>query len=372
MRRAVMDKTKNEKGAALRANLAANMPDVLKRPTLTDLEGRLSGRAGFIVGSGPGLEKNGQLLRQVNGRGLILAAGSALKPLLEIGVAPEIVVVIEAEDTSGFLCRVGTGPPAILALASTSHPNHFGAAGFIGSVCHLTSGDAYLCGAEGFVPQGGTAGSAAFSLGLLLGLNPLVLVGQDQAYGAEALHARGTPGEEPACDDAGVFSVVGIDGGPVRTHSGFAASLHWYAEAIRYLRRKEPKRILINANENGARIPGLPDMTLREVLDRCPRPEQPPPDLGELLAGLKGPAPDLVRERLIGTWRLTTQLSRLLREAPAQAGPILEECRRVHPFLSQALPGPAESKNLSDVAAAIAGIETLTLKMLEAVDRYEE
>ncbi|MFH1092223.1 MAG: 6-hydroxymethylpterin diphosphokinase MptE-like protein, partial [Pseudomonadota bacterium] len=118
LRRAVMDKTLLEKGRSFLSNLTVNFKRVLERPDLTGLKGRLCGCPGFIVGSGPGLEKNLHLLKNNPGRGLIIAAASALKPLREGGIEPDMVVVIEAEDTSSYLDLNGTPLNMLLALAS--------------------------------------------------------------------------------------------------------------------------------------------------------------------------------------------------------------------------------------------------------------
>ncbi|MDY6852787.1 MAG: 6-hydroxymethylpterin diphosphokinase MptE-like protein, partial [Thermodesulfobacteriota bacterium] len=217
VRRAVMDKTIQEKGGLFLDNLADNLPDIMNLPLLTELQGRLPSRPGFIVGAGPGLEKNGDLLRNLDGRGLILAAASAWKPLLDKGVRPDMLAVVEAEDTSRFLRLAEPDPKALLALASTAHPEHFNVPGFNQSVYHLSQGAAYILGAETFAPQAGTAGTAAFTIGLLWGLNPLILIGQDQAFASDRLHVQGSPSPNPTPDEVTTFSVTGTGGDKVQT-----------------------------------------------------------------------------------------------------------------------------------------------------------
>jgi len=372
LRRAVADKTRKEKGRLFLTNLAANLPDLLDRPDLTDLSGRLPGLAGFIVGSGPGLEKNGKLLRKVEGRGLILAAGSARRPLAELGVRPDMIIVVEAEDTSDFLKPAALSPDTLLVLASACHPAHFSVPGFTQTVFHATAGAACLLGQETFVPQAGTAGSAAFTLGLLLGLNPLVLVGQDQAFSDGRLHAQGTPGSPPSSSLKGFFQVEGIEGRPVPTHSGFVASLHWFAEAIQYLKEKSPERTVINASENGARIPGWPELRLEEVLRGLKPGPQKAADLPQLIAGLGRPEVGQVRERLEQTWAIIDRVSQLARAAPQGLSAAWNDCRANHPFLAEVLSAPADGYSLDEIKPSLQWAETLIIKMFEALDRYEK
>ena len=366
LRRAVIDKTRREKGRDFLANLALNMPSVLTLPDLARLQNRLPALPGLIVGSGPGLEKNARLLKDLRGNALILAASSAWKPLIDLGIHPDVVVVIEADDTSGYLTE-GV-PGTILALASASHPSHFQAPGFTRAVFHLTSGAAFICGSEDFVPQGGVAGSAAFTIGLLLGLNPLVLLGQDQAYGPAGLHARGTPGEA-SIDDLAVFEVAGEDGRPVRTHSGLLASIQWYCESARYLKRHSPDKVLINATESGARIPGIPNMKFREVMDRYLKPGPPGPNLVKLLHKPAGSTDWTVAGQILRqTWELLDRVLEMFRYAPDRATEMLEACRSDHPFLREALaeldrdPSPTVARTL------LLEVEGRVLDMLRVVD----
>ncbi|MEW5722983.1 MAG: 6-hydroxymethylpterin diphosphokinase MptE-like protein, partial [Thermodesulfobacteriota bacterium] len=212
LRRAVDIKTRREKGRLFLEHLAANTRALLETPLLTGLKGKMPRRPGFLVGSGPGLGKNGRWLREIQDRALILAGSSALKPLLEMGVRPDAVTVIEAEDTSRFFRLPDVPAGCVLSLASASHPAHFQVPGYRRSAFHLSPGAACLFGSEDFVPQAGTSGSAAFTLGLLLGLDPLVLVGQDQAFDHGRVHAAGTPGDEPIRNRAALFTVTGLDG----------------------------------------------------------------------------------------------------------------------------------------------------------------
>lgn len=369
VRQGVTEKTKQEKGLLFLRNMEANFRRVLKLPLVTDLRDKLAGRPGFIVGSGPGLEKNGRLLQEAAGRGLILAASSALRPLRSLGVTPDIGVFVEGEDTSRFLEGAEGDPPLPLALASAVHPAHFEVPGYVHGAYHLTRGAAYLFGTESFVPTAGTAGTAAFSLGLIMGLNPLVLIGQDQAYGPLGLHAQGAPETANPRPFRDHFTVAGTQGQPVRTNSTFAASLHWYAESVRYLRRTRPDRVLINANESGARIPGMPEQTLGDVLQRLPVAGTVAPiSISTRLAQSRRPDIPAIRDGLAQSVRILNGLSRLFGTHGEQCRTMIAEVRRSHPLLHEAWPSRLESGPDEKLQAVLLETESLFNRMREALD----
>ncbi len=367
IRRAVNDKTIKEKGRLFLDNFSANLPALLERPALTDLNGDFQDRPGFIIGSGPSLEKNLSRLTELRGRGLILAAGSAWKPLVESGIRPDMVVVIEAEDTSQYLAGAHQDTGALLALASAVHPNHFRVSGFRQASYHLSPGPAYLLGNDDFVPQAGTSGSAAFTIGYLLGLNPLVLLGQDQAFISESMHTPGTPGEVPLTDVGPGLTVPGTDGDRVMTHSGFAASLHWYAESAKFLRHSSPDRVVINSSDPGAHIPGVPDLPLAQVLKSLPL-LMKEFDLPQKVSRLSLPDPAVVRKRLKESWEIVSRVSLLLRMAPDNGYQTLEDCRSGHPFLGWALAGLEMNAPIGDNRGKIEEIENHLLMMMAHLD----
>ncbi|MDR2946307.1 MAG: DUF115 domain-containing protein, partial [Candidatus Adiutrix sp.] len=216
------------------------------------------------------LDENAEELRGVGGKGLVIASSSALKPLLAKGVRPDIVLALESSDTSEYLMlndeeRAVLGEGAVLALASSSHPAHFGAPGFHKAIFHLTTGEAQTFGQGHFLPQGGNSGTAAFALAYVLGLGPLVLVAQDQAYGQGRLHAQGTPGEVDATDPEAI-TVAGVGGTVASTNTGLLASLGWYAAAAQTIAAQASPPALFNASAGGAQVPGFTEIPLATLV----------------------------------------------------------------------------------------------------------
>lgn len=274
IRRSVIEKTRENSDGPFLRNLASNAAYLSELPDLLLLKGLLPPRPAFIVGSGPSLSQNAAELGRLGGRGLIIAAASALKPLLDQGVSPDVVLILESEDTSAYLDlnarqRELLGENRILALASSCHPAHFEIDGFIKTVFHLTAGAAQVFSRGAFLPQGGNSGSAGFALAYVWGLEPLILVGQDQAYAGGRLHAEGTPGE---VDDqtAGSLTINGLDGGTVETNTGLLASLGWFAEAAKTIKGRDNAPKLFNSSAGGAEITGFIRMPLDTLVASLP------------------------------------------------------------------------------------------------------
>lgn len=341
LRRAVIDQTRWAVEDKYLANLAQNIGQIIRLPDLGGRPGRLA-RAGaaFLVGSGPSLDQNGRFLTAARNKGLIIAAASALKPLLAMGVRPQVVLAIEASDTSGFLALSAgeaafLGPDVLLALASGVHPAHFQAACFNKAVMHLHPGEAGLFGQGRFIPQGGNCGTAAFALACHWGLAPLILVGQDQALLHNRQYAAGTPGQ--SCPPAADLEVVGLNGGPARTHSGWWASLDWYGEAAESLKARPNSPALYNAAASGARVPGFPAAPLDRLIAGLPdSPLKEPGNLARCLGRPPAPAEEVAQD-LAQLAALVTSLAKLHQIAPQKAAEAVRKACGLSPFLTRLL-----------------------------------
>ncbi|MDR2442453.1 MAG: DUF115 domain-containing protein [Deltaproteobacteria bacterium] len=315
-RREVIDKTKEMTNSVTMENLAKNAGLATKYPDLMLLKDRFPTRPAFLVGAGPSLSKNGRLLNEVGDRGVIICAAAALKPLLALGVSPDVVLVLESQDTSSYLKLTESeakilGDQTILAAASNSHPNHFEVNGYIKALFHLNPGESQLLGRGLYLPQGGNAGTAAFAMAYLWGLTPLILVGQDQAYDGSMLHAHGTLDSVFEDDPSGILEVPAIGGGKVTTNTSLLASINWYVEAAATIARRSRPPLLINATKSGASIIGFYEMTLEEVIERL---GQSPPklDLAKLIKAIPMPQAGEIRGDLKQMSGLLSSLKKLL------------------------------------------------------------
>ena len=370
IRRSVIERTRENTGQAFLSNLAQNAGRLLNLPDLLVLKGRLPARAAFLVGSGPSLDKNADLLRSVGAKGLIMAPSSALKPLLSKGVRPDVVLVLESEDTSDYLRltpaeREVLGDNTVLALASGCHPAHFEVDGFHQAIFHLTGGEAQTFSHGVFLPQGGNSGSAVFALAYVWGLNPLVLVAQDQAYEQGRLHAEGTPGDVAEVDPS-TISVLGVGGEVVETNTGLLASLGWYAEAARTIAAQDSPPQLYNCTASGARIPGFNEVPLSAVVSSLP-PVNNRIDLAAVLPRLPRPDQAEVKGDVAQLASLITTLRRLALKNYKEAYKEIREIGKVSKFLGQVLAEAAVASSRSELLEALNKADGLMTEMMTAL-----
>ena len=371
IRRSVIEKTRENSAGAFLNNLAVNTGHLANLPDLLLLKGFLPSRPAFVVGSGPSLNKNARDLKGLNNKALIIAASSALKPLLAWGVSPDLVLALESEDTSSYLDLTEAeltvlGDNKILALASSCHPAHFEVKGFIKAVFHLTAGAAQIFSRGDFLPQGGNCGSAGFALAYVLGMNPLVLVGQDQAYEGGRLHADGTPGEVES-QSAKNLSVTGLDGRPVETDTGLLASLGWFIEAARTIAQKGNPPRLFNCSAGGAEVPGFINMPLATVTASLP-PLNDGFDLAAFSDRLPRPGQKELSADLDQLASLVGSLRRLARMDYRKAYVEVHEAGKLSKFLGQILAEAAVASGRKELLASLEKADELMTLMRSSLN----
>jgi Protein of unknown function DUF115 len=253
----------------------------------------------FIVGAGPSLGKNAELLADAAKKGLVFAVNSSALALARRGVTPQVVACMESIDLSRLLSQIPYLDQVVRAFSMTGHPRN------------LRTGKGPLLPVYEGLPQFtplvglgqakglavcGSVSTLAFSLAQRLGCSPIVLVGQDLAYTDGHAYASGTPYE-------GSRVKLGADGetlehersaalraangkliekeplqrvtawggrGSVHSTIGFSAVRNWLELAAEVLDHDRPDQRVINATEGGARIEGFEERTLADVLAPLP------------------------------------------------------------------------------------------------------
>jgi hypothetical protein len=371
-RRDVIERTKELTDSVFIENLAKNTGLTTILPDLMLLKDRFPIRPGFIVGAGPSLAKNGHLLGEAIGRSVIICASAALKPLLGLGVRPDVVLVLESSDTSSYLKlnqaeKDILGSDVVLAAASGSHPAHFQVEGFHKALFHLNPGEAQLLGRGLFLPQGGNAGTAAFALGYVWGLNPLVLVGQDQAYDGTFLHAPGTADNVVENELGTTISVPGVGGEMVETNTSLLASLGWYQEAAATIRRN-PKGgpRLINATAKGASIRGFEEISLSDVLNTMDQ-NLPKIDIPALIQAIPKASAKEIKSDLKQMSSLLTSLKKVLNMNTQKCLIEMMATSQASAFMAQILAPALAAGSKPGILKNLIWADGLILKMLASL-----
>lgn len=254
--------------------MMANAPHLLSGTDLAARQGTYTGAPAFCVAAGPSLNKNIQYLREVNGRGLIICADTILQRLLAEGIVPDAVCVLErGEIVYDYFFRDRRYPPEVTLVGqSVIWPEIFATFPGLKTVA-LKAGLipeqwlGSLLPHLALFPGGSSVGNMNFGLARFLGCDPIVLVGQDLAYGEEGeSHARGTAYEKKPVTSSDSLTekpeyILGKNGKMLRTRVWWKNFHRWFEIEV----GRTSQRCL-DATEGGALIHGTEIVCLKDVV----------------------------------------------------------------------------------------------------------
>lgn len=256
-------------------NFFANIRPGLEDPGINALQHQFTGRPAIIAAAGPSLDKNAHVLAQAKGRALIIAAGSAINPLLNHGVEPDLLVSFDPGEANYRHFENLDTPTLPLVYVPTIYPRivaEYRGPRFSSSmdVFPFISWFLKQLGEEkGLLSSGPSVANVCWHLAVQLGLNPIILVGQDLAYTGLKSHAEGAAhfrriDIEETGSGPRYLEVESVDGGTVYTSRAMYAMKVWFEQRIP---QAGPHRITIDATEGGAKIRGTQIMALRDAVD---------------------------------------------------------------------------------------------------------
>jgi hypothetical protein len=273
-------------------NVTRNIATYATTPSVSGLKDTYKGRPGIIVSAGPSLRKNKHLLRDADGRAVIIAVQTILQPLLDMGVEPQFVTSLDYHDISTrYFEKLPRDLKTQLVAEAKASPRIFEA--FPGRV--WTLGNAYAdsllremtgTGPErlekGRLPSGATVAHLAFYLAEHLGCDPIILVGQDLGFSDGLAYAPGTNIDDVWRPELNRFCTFEMRQWefiarerPILRKIPDQEGRGMYTEErlFTYLQQFErdflrSKSRVIDATEGGARKRGASVMTLRDAIDQ--------------------------------------------------------------------------------------------------------
>lgn len=283
-------------------NILDNAHHLFTSIPVKSLFGKFRGMAGIIVSAGPSLRKNVSLLKEAKDKALIVCVDTALKILEKNGVAPHIVMTLDAQkhsvkhflgvrETSSLLLGDVVSCPAVLRdwqgsrmLSTTSKFINTPDGNLLRETTPLVDWLEKWVESPGDIQSGGSVATSAFDLLLNLGCAPIILIGQDLAYTGREIHCSGSHHNEEwitiinrfrnlECINQGVIrkrkaKYVEAYGDKGMVISDFVFDLYrsWFSDSA----AKVPMKV-INATEGGARIAHTIEIALSEVLQNIPK-----------------------------------------------------------------------------------------------------
>ena len=314
-------------------NLASNIDHYVAGADTDELHNIVKGYPAVCVAAGPGLVKNIDLLSDPETRAnvVVIAAQTALKPLLARGIRPDFVTAL---DYSHISSRFYEGLPPLPDVTLVAEPKAHRTVleGFPGPirVPHSQFNDLLvdrLAKPRIKLKAGATVAHLSFYLAQHLGCDPIIFIGQDLGFSDGLYYAPGTAVHQVWSSELNPFNtiemmewkrVVRMKGHLRRTEDIHGRPIFTDEQMVTYLKQFErdfataPQTIL-DATEGGVRKEHATITTLAEALKEHatrPIPKLPIPSM-ELDKNRLGQMRTILRDRLAETkdLRMTSQKS---------------------------------------------------------------
>lgn len=244
------------------------------------LKDRFRGRPAVVVSAGPSLEKNMHLLPRLKGKALIIAVDTILAKLMKNNIIPDVVCSIERIDEIYDYFYKGKDIPASMALVAPPvlkpiiFDEHQGerVIPFRGPLpVYKWLAEATGIKGEAYIEMGSSVAHLAFGFAAHTGCSPIILTGQDLAFGTIdgtlVSHSKDTIYEDvdKCSDDDYNCASAEIEG----YYGGKVATSRWWLDVKLWLENQITEKGLdvVNATEGGAKIAGTRQSPLGAMVD---------------------------------------------------------------------------------------------------------
>ncbi|OCS89626.1 motility associated factor glycosyltransferase family protein [Caryophanon latum] len=253
-----------------------NILYMLKSKNPHFLKDKYKDKPAIVIAAGPSLEKNIEYLKQAEGKAIILAVDTVIKKVLKMGITPDFVCSLERiPEVYDYFYKDTIIPEKVtlvgpLLLDSRIFEEYKG--NWI--LPYRTEVAEYkwlrhimkATGHTGML-MGTSCAHVAFGMAQHLGASPIILIGQDLAYGEDESNSHvsdtiyDTLEKKPQVksDDY----IEGYYGGQVKTTDIWLMFKTWYEKTI-----DKYNLNVINATEGGAKIGMTIQMSFKEAIDK--------------------------------------------------------------------------------------------------------
>lgn len=265
-------------------NLLANIKEIVQNPYITCLKDKYKDVPAFIIANGPSLDKNIHQLEKIQGKGLIISTESAIIPLMKNKIKPDILTIIERTKYTYLYHFENVEYPEDMALLCLGLVDKQVYPSFPGQkIPVFRNAEAInqwinkFLGDGSAIDAGANVSHLAFELAVYLGANPIVLVGQDYAYGPEGVtHSKDAVYSEEkgklAREIMKSKPIVYVEG---NEETMIPTNQLWkdFKQGLEQKIATHSYKTILNATEGGAKIKGTKCEQLSRVIEEyCIRP----------------------------------------------------------------------------------------------------
>lgn len=267
--------TLERNSAYLTHGALAGLPLTTRLRGVEALEGRFKDVPAVVISAGPSLDQNLADLVPYADRCLIIAIARTARPLQRLGIHPHILVHNEPKPFYSFIkgCTNLKETAFVLSLQGerTYYAHPHGPTFVFQNPANFTGrwiSELYPNLKKAHLETGGSVSTEAFSLAVLAGCNPIVMLGQDLAVKAGRYYAQAESNKRFLHLDKDVRQVPGYFGHPVTSLSTYYSYARWFGDMAEQLTAQHPHLTLINATEGGVHLAGFENMKLRHVAQK--------------------------------------------------------------------------------------------------------
>ncbi|WP_096202433.1 motility associated factor glycosyltransferase family protein [Bacillus sp. FJAT-45350] len=263
----------------------SNMEHILDSPNIFNLEKLYKGYPAICVAAGPSLEKNIDMLREVQDKALIFCADTIYEKLLDNGIVADGISIIERpkkvynilykgksevfHENTALLANMVVYPKILQEYPGVK-------------VIYSRTGTTFDRSLGESIPSlnnldiGQSCAHVSFATAKALKCDPIILLGQDLAYGETGFtHARGTYAENNTESDNNgqetIFVTSYNQDNVVKTTPIWDMFRRWFESVIQI----DGSFTYINATEGGAYIDGAIHMSFKEAIEKYLKESEP-------------------------------------------------------------------------------------------------
>ncbi|MCX7748435.1 MAG: DUF115 domain-containing protein [Clostridia bacterium] len=227
-----------------------------------------------LVSAGPSLEKNMHYLKQLENKAVIVAAGSALTPLLKNGIIPHMTVGIDGSQEMSDVFNKVDREDILLAFILNLHydciQKYKGPLLFLKTEHepHVKYFENEMDVSSPRLKSGGSVAHIALDTLFNLGCEPIIMIGQDLAYTNMKSHVDGRDGAETigkAEAEKSYVKTKDMYGNDIYTIKVFLTMKDWFDS---YFTDKKGQRTFINASAGGLELKNTVHMDFEEAIEK--------------------------------------------------------------------------------------------------------
>ena len=255
----------------------AHIPDMLESIPLKNIINQRTKKTktAIIVSTGPSLNKQLELLKQVQNHATIISVDSSYPILKAHGIKPDYVTSIEREEcTSEFFNSEPSefDKDIIFLTATLTHPttlNYLKGR----NAAYILKPLPYELGFEdddfGYLAGGQSAAHLSFEIAMVLEHERIIFIGQDLAYGeGRSSHAKGhvLSGNDDKNKES-KYTIAYGGNGLAETMEVWNHFREFFEYIIAIAQRKNQNLLIYNCTGGGARIAGTIEKPFKAVLE---------------------------------------------------------------------------------------------------------